>query len=70
MTAFQETTKHPTGPRERVPGYEDPAWDYGNPFGQVKMPPVRLPWHTLASGGGTQTADSRATQGQREVNAV
>lgn len=46
MTASQNPV--PVAPRKLMPGYEDPAWDYGDPFGQVKMPPVKLPW-TLAS---------------------
>ncbi|PYI37264.1 hypothetical protein CVS30_16195 [Arthrobacter psychrolactophilus] len=42
MTASQGSATSPVVPRKRVPGYEDPAWDYGNPFGQVTMLPVRL----------------------------
>ena len=44
MTTSPEIPSVPVVPRKLLPGYEDPAWDYGNPFGQVKMTPLRLAW--------------------------
>lgn len=46
MTTNYNTPDHPPVLRKLIPGYEDPAWDYGDPFGQVKMPPIRLAWNT------------------------
>lgn len=41
MTTNYNTPDHPPILRKLVPGYEDPAWDYGDPFGQLPdHPPV------------------------------
>lgn len=42
MTTSPETPTFLPAARKSVPGYEDPAWDYGNPFGHVVLSPVRL----------------------------
>ena len=53
MTTAQEIPSGPPLPRKLSPGYEDTAWDYGNPFGQVKMTPLRLAWSRPPEGGNT-----------------
>lgn len=61
MATLENSPSTAPSSRKSAPGYEDPAWDYGNPFGQVKISPVRLPWETSGLSPDTELSDARAT---------